>query len=122
MILPDDRNLFTFTTDVDEAAREIISFYDNYHSQRYVNGRLVLRLKHEPRDALIAELNDEFADILVTGTIEKITATPQEIADDDHVDLPRVRLNFDRRQLGRLRRLVDRLNAAASEADHSTAT
>jgi len=119
MIAPDDHNLFTYTTDIDEACREILSFYDNYHSQRYVNGKLILRLKHAPDDQLIEEINDDFADILVSGRIEKIEATPAEVADGDEVDLPRVQLHFNRRHLGRLRGLVDRLNAAATEVRRS---
>ena len=115
MILPDDRNLFTFTNSVDVAAEEITSFYDNYHSQRYVNGKLILRLKHEPSEELMAQLNEEFSDIVVSGTIDKIPATDHERADDDNVELPRVRLHFDRRHLGRLRSLVDQLNAAAAD-------
>ncbi len=115
MISRDDHNLFTYTTDIDEACDEITSFYDNYHSQRYVNGRLVLRLKHEPDDSLIEAINDEFDDILVSGRIEKIDATAAEVNDEDNIDLPRVQLHFDRRHLGRLRSLVDRLNAAATE-------
>ena len=114
MISSDDRNLFTFTTSVDEAADEILRFYGNYHSQRYVDGKLVLRLKHEPTEELLAHLNDEFADIVVAGKIEKVPASRQEVADGDHVELPRVRLHFDRRHLGRLRLLVDRLNAGAA--------
>ena len=113
MIFPEDRRLFLVTTDLDEAIAEIRTFYGNYHSQRYVDGKLVLRLKHEPADALMMTLNDEFADIVVGGRIEKTPATPVEIASDDHVDLPRVRLHFDRRHFGRLRMLVDRLNHAA---------
>jgi hypothetical protein len=115
MIAPADHNLFTFTNDPVAAAQHIERFYDNYHSQRYVDGKLVLRLKHEPADDLVEELNRDFGDIVVTGQIEKVTASPVEVADDDHVDLPRVRLAFNRRQLGRLRALVDRLNGAAEE-------
>ena len=115
MISRDDHNLFTHTNDVDEACREILSFYDNYHSQRYINGKLVLRLKHEPDDQLISAINDEFADIIVSGRIEKVGPSQAEVNDEDHVDLPRVQLHFDRRHLGRLRVLVDRLNAAATE-------
>ncbi len=115
MILPDDLSLFTYTTDVETACSEILRFYGNYHSQRFVDGKLVLRLKHEPDDALIAALNEEFPDILVDGIIEKIPTTPTELADGDLVDLPRIRMHFDRRHLGRLRQLVDRLNAAAED-------
>jgi uncharacterized protein (TIGR00730 family) len=114
MISPNDRHLYTFTTSVDDACAEILRFYDNYHSQRFVNGMLVLRLKREPSDDLVAALNDEFADILASGAIEKAGPSPREVEDDDHVDLPRLRLHFDRRNLGRLRLLVDRLNQAAA--------
>ena len=113
MISPADRNLFHFTTDVDDACREIRRFYNNYHSQRYVDGKLVLRLKHEPSDDLVARLNEEFVDLLASGSIEKTGPTDREIADDDHVDLYRLRLHFNRRGLGRLRAMVDRINAAA---------
>lgn len=110
MIAPADRNLFLATTDLDEACDEIRRFYGNYHSQRYVDGRLVLRLKHEPSDEMVDELNRDFADILVEGTIEKITATEREAADEDLPDLPRLRLHFNRRSIGRLREMVDRIN------------
>jgi molybdopterin converting factor small subunit len=115
MISPDDKNLFTFTTSVEEACAEIRRFYNNYHSQRYVKGKLVLRLKHEPTESLVSRLNDEFADIIVNGAIEKIEPTAAEIADGDNVDLSRVILAFDRRHLGRLRMLIDRLNEEAAD-------
>jgi uncharacterized protein (TIGR00730 family) len=113
MITRDDLNLFKLTTEVDEAVDEILCFYGNYHSQRYVEGRLVLRLKAEPTPEVMREVNDEFGDILASGVIEKISATPAEIATDDNVDLFRARLHFDRRHFGRLRALVDHLNRAA---------
>jgi len=110
MISKDDLNLFTITTDVDEAIEEIRSFYTVYHSQRYVSGDLILRLTAEPTDAMIDDLNDRFSDIVRTGRIEKCAATPAEIATDDVVDLPRLRFRFDRRHFGRLRCLIDHLN------------
>ncbi|MBT8214167.1 MAG: LOG family protein, partial [Acidimicrobiia bacterium] len=119
MISPEDTHLFRHTTSIDEAIDEIRTFYGNYHSQRYVRGKLVLRVKHEPDDALIEDLNTEFADILVDGRIEKSGPTKREIEDDDEVELPRVILHFNRKHLGRLRLLVDRLNQAAVSADSS---
>jgi len=113
MISSDDYHLFKVTTNLDEAVAEILRFYNNFHSQRYVDGKLVLRLKHEPPDELVSELNDEFSDIVVSGRIEKVEASQQEIATGDVVDLPRIRLHFDRRHFGRLRLLVDRLNLQA---------
>ena len=35
---------------------------------------------------------------------------PDEVADDDHVDLPRIAFNFNRHDYGRLRQLIDVLN------------
>ncbi|HZJ48897.1 MAG TPA: TIGR00730 family Rossman fold protein [Acidimicrobiia bacterium] len=110
MIAEDDLNLFTVTTDLDEAIDEIRSFYTVYHSQRYVSGDLILRLVTEPTDAMVEDLNTRFSDIVRTGRIEKIGVTPAEIATDDFVDLPRLRFRFDRRHFGRLRCLIDHLN------------
>jgi len=114
MILPEDLSLFRHTTSVAEACDEILRFYRNYHSQRYVDGKLVLRLRHEPEDDLVAAINDEFADILSGGAFESIAATDQEVADGDNVDLARLRFAFNRRHHGRLRMLIDRLNESAA--------
>jgi uncharacterized protein (TIGR00730 family) len=110
MISSDDTSLFRHTHSIEEACDEIVHFYSCYHSQRYVDGRLVLRLKGEPADDLVADLNEDFSDIVPGGRIEKVAASAREIADGDHPDLPRLALDFDRRQHGRLRQLVDRLN------------
>ncbi|MEN8234634.1 MAG: TIGR00730 family Rossman fold protein [Actinomycetota bacterium] len=110
MISDADLNLFTVTSDLDEAIDEIRGFYRVYHSQRYVDGDLVLRLNSEPSDEQVGDLNERFGDIVRTGRIEKAQATPAEIATDDVVELPRLRFRFDRRQYGRLRCLVDHIN------------
>jgi hypothetical protein len=111
MISPDDLHLYVITHDVDAALDEIVNFYACYHSQRFVEGDLILRLLQEPSDGLVAELNEDFSDIITHGEIRMITATPAEVATDDNVDLYRLRMSFDRRHFGRLRQLIDRLNA-----------
>jgi uncharacterized protein (TIGR00730 family) len=113
MIAADDLALARFTHDVAEAGDEITRFYANYHSQRYVDGHLVLRLLHPPTPEQVAQVNDLFSDILVSGAIEAIAATPPEAEDGDYPDLPRLRLHFNRRSLGRLRALIDHLNSLA---------
>ena len=109
-ISPGDTGLFRVTDDTNVALEELTSFFTNYHSQRYVDGNLVLRLQHEPDAALLARLNSEFADIVVRGTIERIDATKIEIADNDHPDLPRLRFRFDRHSYARLRAMIDVIN------------
>src|SRR4051812_39045928 len=103
-------HLFLVTDDAQAAVDEILGFYSNYHSQRFVKGRLVLRLRTAPSPERLAELNQEFADIVVRGAMEVVEATAQEIADDDHVDLARIAFRFDRHGWSRLRMLIDCLN------------
>ena len=113
MISPADLDLFTITDRIDVAADEICRFYANYHSQRYVRGRLVIRLRHAPTDRQLRILNTEFADVVTAGRIERVDAHEDEVRDGDALDCARVGLAFDRRSLGRLRRLIDRLNGFA---------
>jgi len=119
MISPHDTNLYLVTTDMDEAIENITRFFAVYHSQRYVDQRLVLRLTSQVPDDLVAELNVEFADIIASGSIAKIDATQAEIESGDNIDLPRLTLDFNRRSYGRLRALIDRLNDSAPNEDLS---
>ncbi len=106
----EDDHLFCVTDDVQTAVDEILGFYRNYQSQRFVKGRLVLRMHRAPSAAQLQQLNADFADIVVRGEIEVVEATPEEIADDDNVDLARIAFRFDRHGWSRLRMLIDRLN------------
>ena len=110
MISPHDMHLFKAFSDVDSACNEILHFYSGYHSQRYVGGHLVLRLKKDPSPALVTEINQRFGDIIAAGAIERIDATPQEVADGDVPELPRLRFHYIRRSVGRLRLMIDHLN------------
>jgi uncharacterized protein (TIGR00730 family) len=110
LISESDLNLFLHTTDHTAAAEHIWHFYGNYHSQRYSGGKLVLRLNEEPSDATIERLNEEFADIVVGGRIERVGATPAETMDSDALHLHRIAFIFDRRSFGRLRAMIDSLN------------
>ena len=105
-----DLSLVQLTGDVEDAVDTLCDFYRNYHSMRFVGGRLVLRLQHALDADHVASLNSEFSGILADGRIESIEATAAEIADDDVPELPRLAMAFDRRSYGRLRELVDRLN------------
>jgi len=107
-----DLNLFMYTDDITQAVEEIERFYRVYHSQRYVNDRLILRLNVMPTEGQLGELSEEFGDVL-EGPIQPVEPSAGEIRDNDVVELPRIALNFDRIHAGRLRMLVDRLNAMA---------
>ena len=109
LISPEDLALFKVTDDVDAAVREICGFYRNYHSSRYVGDRLVIRVREAPDAEKLEALNDEFGPILAAGRIEVCGALPEE--GDEAAELSRVVLRYDRRSVGRLRQLIDRLNA-----------
>jgi uncharacterized protein (TIGR00730 family) len=109
----DDLDLFAITDDVEAAVHEILNFYSNYHSSRYVGGRLVLRVRRPPEEEELDQLNVEFKDILVSGAIEVGEALPEEADEVPH--LARVLLHFNRREHGRLRKLIDRLNALVAD-------
>jgi len=110
LISPEDMSLFRVTDDLDEAFAEIMNFYRVYDSMRYIRDRLVLRLRAEPSDEYIDQLNDDFSDLLSRGRIEK-SVTHEFEHDETHIrHLPRLRMQFNRRHIGRLRQLIDRLN------------
>jgi hypothetical protein len=114
LVAEDDLLLACITDDVTTATDEILGFFRNYHSIRYVGTRLVVRLRAAPTRAELADLNDRFADICTRGRIESAPPQPAEIAGGDHVELPRIALHFDRSSHGRLRALIDALNALPS--------
>jgi uncharacterized protein (TIGR00730 family) len=110
LISPDDLNLYRITDNADEAVKIITRFYRNFHSSRFVKDLFVVRLKHAPTDSAIEAMNEDFADIILGAPIRKIEPTPEEIEDNDCVNMPRIAFGFNRRDYGRLRQLYDVLN------------
>ncbi len=107
-VSPEDRALFKVTNTLEEASDEILGFYRNYHSIRWVGDLLVLRLQVQPSKAELAELNRRFADIVARGHIRTTGPFPPER--NDHPELPRLALRFDRLHYARLRQLIDAVN------------
>jgi len=114
LISPGDLSLCRITDDVASAAAELLGFFRNYHSIRYVGNRLVVRLRAAPTPEELDRLDADFADITTRGRIEAVAPLPPEVADGDHLDLPRLALSFDRSSHSRLRALVDALNRLPS--------
>jgi hypothetical protein len=110
LISPDDLNLYRITDDTDQAVKLITRFYRNFQSSRFVKDLYVIRLKYAPSDSAIAAMNEDFADIMVGPPIQRAEPTPEEQADGDFVELPRIAFGFNRRDYGRLRQLIDVLN------------
>ena len=113
MISPEDVNLFKITNSVEEAIEETLGFYRVYHSMRYVKDQLVFRLKSELNDKQLSEIQDQFGDILVGGEYVQRDALPEESGEPDLAHLPRLVFQFNQRSLGRLRMLINAINASA---------
>jgi len=110
MISPEDLSLYLLTDDCQAAVDEVIGFFRVYHSMRYVREKLVLRLNGPIGDELLAGINEQFADIVEQGEITQQAALKEERDEPDLADLPRLVFQFNRRNLGRLRQLIDCLN------------
>jgi hypothetical protein len=77
---------------------------------RYVRDQLVVRLSKTPSESLVETLNVEFADLLLKGKIVVGKALPEERDDPLLAELPRLIFHFNRRNMGRLRQLIDLVN------------
>ncbi|MGA1411397.1 MAG: LOG family protein [Prochlorotrichaceae cyanobacterium] len=120
LISPEDPSLYTITDRLEVACQAIVDFYRVYHSSRYVHQNFVMRLKTELSDQQVAELNDTFADLLVSGTIAKTKVLDTEQRDGTE-NLPRLIFHFNQRDLGRLYQMIMRINqmgATAPESSH----
>jgi uncharacterized protein (TIGR00730 family) len=110
LISPEDVNLYHITDEPEHAVKFITRFYRNYHSMRFVKDRLVIRLQHKPSGTAIEGLNEDFADIITAGRIDSIEPTPEEREDNQFLHLPRLGFEFNKRDYGRLRQMIDVLN------------
>ncbi|MEX2238781.1 MAG: TIGR00730 family Rossman fold protein [Dehalococcoidia bacterium] len=106
----DDLNLVRIAETPVEAADAMEGFYRNYHSERYVKGRLVFRLQRVPSPDDLDRLSREFSDILASGLIEVAEPSAEERAQEEHLELQRIAFDYNRQTAGRLRAFIDALN------------
>lgn len=110
-ISADDFSIFTITSNVEEALAVIEEFYSNYHSHRFVNGYLVIRMNKELTDAQILMLETEFPEILTSGSCIQRTAPLAEESDEpETAHLHRIILGFDHHFYGLLMAFIRKLN------------
>ena len=106
-----DFSLFEQVHSAAEAVSRISRFYRIYHSLRYVDERLVIRLNTELDSQTVQNLNNSFSDILTPGgSIQPGLAQPEEADEPEIAHLPRLVIDFNNTDFGRLRQLIDRLN------------
>src|SRR6266705_2118462 len=112
-ISQEDFSFFKIAHNVREAVREIMQFYNIYHSARWVGKKLVIRISHRLSKKALVDLNEKFSDVLLTGEIGQGVAFRQEKSEPEIGDLPRLILTPNRRSVGRLRQLIDAVNSSS---------
>ncbi len=110
-VTPGDEAFWLRTDSVAIGVAEILGFYRNYQSLRFVGKNLVLRMKVLPSDEQLAEFNLSYADMLVEGAIHATEPSRSEIADKDALDLKRLAFRFNLMSYHRLREFINALNA-----------
>ena len=115
LISEEDFSLFRVTTNVEEAVGEIVNFYKVYQSSRYVGEQMVIRMAHRLTAPALARLNDTFSDILRKGRFFQGAALRAERNEPEMAHLPRLIFSPHRRNFGRMRLLIDAINASETE-------
>lgn len=106
-----DLGLFECVNSVDSAINRINRFYSRYHSLRYVNGRLVIRLSSGLEKQQVSDLEESFRDILSPGGRMELSGPLARESDEPELaTLPRLLVDFNRQDFGRLRSLIDKIN------------
>jgi len=107
-----DFYLFERVDSVDGVVERINHFYRRYHSLRYVENQLVIRLTSGIDSQSVGELKDRYQDILIPGgSIYLSGPLPAEDDEPEIADLLRLIIDFNRKDFGRLRRFIDAINS-----------
>jgi hypothetical protein len=97
---------------VDAAVERINHFYRRYHSLRYVEKQLVIRLSSVIDPQAVEELKDHFQDILIPGgSIYLSGPLPAEADEPEIANLPRLIVDFNRNDFGRLQYFIKAVNS-----------
>lgn len=113
LISKSDFNLFRITHEINEAVEEIVRFYRKFHSYRWVQEKMVIRIQSLLSDSSLQALNERFSFILAEGRIEQTSALPEEKDAASLVSLPRIVLSPYKNDFGVLRQLIDAINESS---------
>ncbi len=107
----DDFRLIERVTRTEDAVARIRHFYSRYHSLRYVGDQLVIRMSTRLDQEQVDTLKKELAGILIPGgDISLAGPFDDELNQPELTHLPRLVVDFNKRDFGRLRQLVDAIN------------
>jgi uncharacterized protein (TIGR00730 family) len=111
LVSPADTDLYLVTDDCQKAADELIGFYRNYDSIRFVGRLTVMRMKQGPTDAQLAALNERFGHLCTNGKLVRATPFEPERKENDKLELARIAFTFAKHSYGDMRDLIDTVNS-----------
>lgn len=107
-----DFYLFTRVDSVEAVVDRINHFYRRYHSLRYADKQTVIRLSSGIDQRCVDELKERFQDILIPGgSMHLSDALPVEDDEPEIAKLPRLIMDFNRKDFGRLQYLIEAINS-----------
>lgn len=107
-----DLALFERMDSNDDAVERIRRFYSRYHSLRYVRDLLAIRLTSGISQQKLDDMKARFPEILRSGGEMYLSGPLPEEADEPGIkDLPRLVLDFNRKNFGGLKALIDSINS-----------
>jgi hypothetical protein len=115
LISAPDFNFIKIAHNVDEAVAEILLFYRNYDSSRWVGSKLVYRIRKPLTEKALIDLNQRFAGLLREGEIIQGGPLPEERNQPELASLPRLIFTPQRHEFGRYRQLIDAINLAETQ-------
>lgn len=115
LISKTDHSLYYITQDPEDAVRHIKQFYKVFHSYRFIQDKISIRILHEIPASYIKQLNEEFCDLIETGSIKQGKAMNEELDEPFLRALPRLTFKHKINDYARLRQLIDRINEAPAK-------
>ncbi|MZG30794.1 MAG: LOG family protein [Nitrospinae bacterium] len=107
-----DINLVYKALTVEQAIGHIINYYKVFHSLRYIGDLTIMRLTKSLSSDMVKDLNHEFQDIILKGSMHLSPPHKLEIKNNEFLELPRLSLHFINSKYGRLNQLIEAINKA----------
>jgi uncharacterized protein (TIGR00730 family) len=111
LVSPADTELYMVTDDTQAAVDEVLGFYKNYDSIRYVGHLVVMRLAQRPTDEQLEALNARFREFCSPPGIIRATPFDPEKKENDKLDRARIAFTLTRHSSGVLREIIDAVNS-----------
>jgi hypothetical protein len=116
-LLPTDMKLVSLVYSAEEAVEQINQFYGNFHSSRWLKHQFVVRMNHKLSDQALEHMQEAFADLCLSDHFHQHAYSGEEHDEAQFSHLARLAFNFNARDHGRLRELVDYINLPENWAD-----